>query len=75
MAKGATLASARSSKEKARRLIGAKAEVVGAGIIKVKTGSGFAIKVNVKQPPSGAIAAEVEGVPIVVEVVGTIRKR
>lgn len=75
MAKGATFASTRSAKEKARRRVAAKAEVVGAGIIKAKTGSGFAIKVNVKHRPSGAIPAEVEGIPIVVEVVGTIRKR
>lgn len=75
MAKGATLASARSSKEKARRQVAAKAEVVGAGITKAKTGSGFTIKVNVKQPPLGAIPAEVEGVPIVIDVVGTVRKR
>lgn len=75
MGKGASLAAARASKEAARRQVAAKGEVVGVGIVKAKTGGGFAIKVNVKAAPSKALPAEVEGVPIVIEVIGTIRKR
>lgn len=75
MNKGASLAAARASKEAARREVAAKAEVVGVGIVKATRGGGFAIKVNVKEAPLKALPAEVEGVPIVIEVVGTIRKR
>lgn len=75
MGKGASLSAARASKEAARRQVATEAEVVGVGIVKAKRGGGFAVKVNVKAAPLNALPAEVEGVPIVIEVIGTVRKR
>ena len=74
MAKSATLESARAAKAEARRQVADKAEVVGVGLTKAKQG-GYAVKVNVKKTPTGPMPANVQGVPLVVEVVGTIRKR
>lgn len=74
MAKAATLEAARAAKEEAQRQLADKAEVVGVGLTKAKKG-GYAVKVNVKKAPAEPMPANVQGVPLVVEVVGTIRKR
>lgn len=75
MPKAATLEDARSAKQEAKRRVGTTAEVVGVGLTRAKTGGGYAVKVNVKRKPDAPVPATVQGVPLVVEVVGTIRKR
>lgn len=75
MTKTATLEDARSAKAEAKRQLAAKADVVGVGLTKAKTGGGYAVKVNVKKMPAEPVPETVQGVPVVVEVVGTIRKR
>lgn len=75
MTKTATLEDARSAKAEAKRQLAAKADVVGVGLTKAKTGGGYAVKVNVKKKPAEPVPETVQGVPVVVEVVGTIRKR
>ena len=75
MTKAATLEDARSAKEEAKRQLAAKADVVGVGLTKAKKGGGYAVKINVKKKPAEPVPETVQGVPVVVEVVGTIRKR
>jgi len=72
--KAATLGAARAAKEEAKRQLADKADVVGVGLTKAKAG-GYAVKVNVKNAPAQPMPKKVQGVPLVVEVVGTIRKR
>jgi hypothetical protein len=74
MSKPATLEAARSAKEEAARQLADKADVVGIGLTKLKRG-GYAVKVNVRSAPAGAMPESVQGVPLLIEVVGTIRKR
>ena len=74
MRKTATLEAARSAKDEARRQFADKADVVGVGLTKAKKG-GYAVKVNVRCAPVEPMPDNVQGVPLVVEVVGTIRKR
>lgn len=74
MQKTATLEAARSAKEEAKRLVADKADVVGVGLTKAKRG-GYAVKINVKRAPAAPVPKAVHGVPLVVEVVGAIRKR
>jgi hypothetical protein len=70
-----TLEQARAAKEEALALFSRFARVVGVGITRV--GSGYAVKVNLASPPDATVQlpASVQGVPVRVEVVGTIRKR
>jgi len=75
MPKAATLEAARSAKAQAKREVAGKAKVVGVGLTKAKGGEGYAVKVNVKAAPASPVPESVQGVPLVVEVVGTIRKR
>lgn len=74
MAKAATLGAARAAKDEAKRKLAGKADVVGVGLTKAKAG-GYAVKVNVRNTPTQPMPKDVQGVPLVVEVVGTIRKR
>ena len=75
----ATLEQARAVKERARALFAGRAPVVGVGIVKVD--GGFGVKVNLGSPlPSGFAPGlpeplTIDGVPIRVDVVGSIRKR
>jgi hypothetical protein len=71
----ATLESARAAKSAARKIFASLAEVVGVGITRV--GGGYGVKVNLRAAPAPGVElpAEIEGVPVRVEVVGTIRKR
>jgi hypothetical protein len=70
-----TLEQARAAKSRAMDVFSRAGRVVGVGITKV--GGGYAVKVNLSEPlPQGADAPTViDGVPISVEVVGTIRSR
>lgn len=73
MSKPASLEQARAVKEEvARRLAGA-GEVVGVGLTKAR--GGYAVKVNLKEPPRGPVPDEVDGVPLLIDVVGVVRKR
>ena len=74
MRKPATLEAARSAKDEAKRQLADKADVVGVGLTKAKKG-GYAVKVNLRSAPAEPMPDNVQGVPLVVEVVGTIRKR
>lgn len=71
----ATLDNARAAKARAVELFRPLADVVGVGITRI--GQGYAVKVNLRNPPAPGIKIphEVEGVPVQVEVVGAIRKR
>ena len=71
----ADLERARAAKERAKVLFARKASVVGIGINRV--GDGFGVKVNLANPPppDADLPETIDGVPVLVEVVGTIRKR
>jgi hypothetical protein len=66
---------ARAAKERAKVLFARKASVVGIGITRV--GDGFGVKVNLSEPPppDAELPDTIDGVPVRVEVVGTIRKQ
>jgi hypothetical protein len=69
-----TLEEARAAKPKALAAIGRFASVVGVGI--TWNDDGYALKVNLAKPPppNAHLPEAIDGVPIEVEVVGTIRK-
>lgn len=71
----ATLESARAAKPAAQKVFAALADVVGVGITRI--GDGYGVKVNLRAAPATGVElpTEVDGVPVRVEVVGTIRKR
>jgi hypothetical protein len=71
----ATLEQARSAKHLAEEAFAALADVVGIGI--TRASEGYAVKVNLRHPPAEGVdlPKEVNGVPVKVEVVGTISKR
>lgn len=66
---------ARAAKDKAKAALAHIPGVVGIGLTKV--GDDYALKVNLREkPPAGAtVPQSIAGVPVTVEVVGTIRKR
>jgi hypothetical protein len=70
-----TLEDARTAKRKALRVFGKKAAVVGVGITQID--GGYGLKINLREPPQpGANLPEtLDGVPVRVEVVGTLEKR
>ncbi len=71
----ANLEQARAAKERAKVIFARKASVVGVGIYRVA--GGFGVKVNLSKPapPDTDLPETIDGVPVHVEVVGTIRKR
>jgi len=70
---GSTLEEARAAKTKAVHQLNVL-PVVGVGITRV--GDGYGLKVNLSQCVApGQIPCHVDGVPLVAEVVGEIRKR
>ena len=66
---------ARAAKERAKVLFARLASVGGVGINRVP--GGFGVKVNLSEaaPPDADLPETIDGVPVTVEVVGTIRKR
>ena len=72
---GCTLDEARAAKARALEVFGRKAKVVGVGITRIA--GGYGVKVNLSEPPApdAGLPDTVEGVPVRVEVVGTIRPR
>ncbi len=69
-----TLDEARAAKEKALATLIKNHPRAGFGITRV--GDGYAVKVNLPEPlpPNVKLPETIDGVPIKVEVVGTIRK-
>ena len=70
----ASRAQARQAKEAVVALVGDDVAVAGVGVA-VVAGGGYAVKVNLARPLESdrALPDEVGGVPVIVEVVGTIR--
>jgi hypothetical protein len=66
---------ARAAKERAKALFADRTSVVGIGITRV--GDGYGVKVNLEVPPAADadLPETIDGVPIRIEVVGTIHKR
>ncbi len=73
--KNPTLDDARAAKAAAHKAFEAFAPVVGVGITQV--GESYAVKINLAHPPKSAalMPAEINGVPVVVEIVGRITKQ
>jgi hypothetical protein len=71
----ADLEQARAAKERAKILFALNASVVGIGINRI-AGGGFGVKVNLSEPlpPDVDLPETIDGVPVRIEVVGTIRK-
>lgn len=69
----ATLEEARAAKAKLAAIADRLDGVQGVGI--TRTGAGCAVKLNLAARPETDVPAEIDGVPVVVEVVGRIRKR
>jgi hypothetical protein len=65
---------ARAAKETLAATLECLPELRGLGIA-LLDGGGFGVKVNVSVPTAAAIPAEVDGVPVVVEIVGEISAR
>jgi hypothetical protein len=70
-----TLDDARTAKTKAVAAFGDDPSVVGVGITRI--GEGYGVKLNLEAPPAAdtKLPKDIDGVPIRVEVIGTIRKR
>lgn len=66
---------ARAAKERAKSLFAGKASVVGIGLTRI--GDGYGVKVNLESPPApdAGLPETIDGVPVRIEVIGTIRPR
>lgn len=66
---------ARQAKERAKTELASLPGVVGIGIGKV--GADYAVKVNLREalPHSAGVPDKIAGVPVLLEVVGDLRKR
>jgi len=72
---GVTIEQARAAKAAAQRYFEERGSVVGVGVTRVD--GDYAVKINLREPLADGIEipAEIDGVPVRVEVVGPIRKR
>ncbi len=72
---GCTLNRVRSVKADAHGTFSRLASVVGIGITRV--GAGYGLKINLHAAPDGTVTlpADIQGVPVRVEIVGAIRKQ
>lgn len=75
MKEGVSLEAARAAKQKALTALEGRAEINGVGITRVGTGYGIKVNLSVAPPASSPLPQEVDGVPVVVEVVGRILKQ
>jgi hypothetical protein len=69
------LAAARAAKEKARGIFRPLAKVCGVGI--TRQGKNYAVRVNLEEKPAPAtrVPKTIDGVPVVVQVTGKVRKQ
>jgi hypothetical protein len=68
----ASLERALAAKEKLRRMVGDSPDVCGIGIAALP--DGFGVKLNLRRTPEpGTIPDDVDGVPVIVDVVGSIK--
>ena len=69
-----TLEDARVVKSKALRVFGKQASVVGVGITEID--GGYGLKVNLREAPGPGVALPdtVDGIPVRVEIVGSLHK-
>lgn len=72
-ARSCTLEEARAAKRKAVAQLAGVAELNGIGITRI--GKGYGLKINLTRAVARVLPEEVDGVPVRVEVVGTIRAR
>ena len=72
---GISIDQARDAKESAKRVLAGVPGIVGVGLTKI--GDDYAVKVNVREelPKGVSVPKQIAGVPVHVEVVGTVRKR
>ena len=72
---GSTIENVRAVKPQAARLFEKSGALVGIGI--ARYGSGYGLKVNLSRSPGRDenLPAEINGVPVQIAVVGTIRKQ
>jgi hypothetical protein len=72
---GATIETVRAAKPRAVRAFKKSGALVGVGI--TRQGSGYALKVNLSRPlkANEMSTTEIDGVPVQIAVVGTIRKQ
>ena len=68
-----TLEAARAAKAEALRRFARVPEVNGIGLC--RRGDGYALKINFETEPPIEVPERIEGVDVIVEVVGRIRKR
>ena len=70
-----TLDEARAAKAGALKAFSRLADVVGVGI--TRHANGYAVKVNLRSPPADGVdlPASIDGVPVHVEVTGSVDKR
>jgi hypothetical protein len=73
--KGAPLEAARAAKSEVIEAFAGVGDVVGVGLVSM--GDGYGLKVNLAEAPARDVLPprEISGVPIRIEVVGTLRKR
>jgi hypothetical protein len=72
---GVTLEQARAAKAAALRRVERLDTVVGVGLTRVD--GDYAVKINLRAPlPQGTeLPTDIDGVPVLIEVIGTVRKR
>jgi len=75
VARTATIDEARAAKGRALEIFGRLATVVGVGITRMDDGYGLKVNLREAPRPGVAIPKAVEGVPVRVEIVGSIRPR
>jgi hypothetical protein len=70
-----SLDEARAAKERAKALLAGNSSVVGIGLTRI--GDGYGVKVNLESPPAADthLPDAIDGVPVRIEVIGTIRPR
>jgi hypothetical protein len=69
----ATLEQARAAKAKAESLLSRNRRVNGIGV--TRRGKGWGVKVNLSGATRANLPSEIDGVPVLVELVGKIAKR
>ena len=75
MAEGASLEAARAAKSKAIDLLSRHLEVVAVGITRVDDGYGVKVNLSKALSPQVSVPPDIDGVPIVLTVVGRITKQ